>query len=420
MNKNQNSRRGSPYDYVPARRRSRKRNGLAKYGFRIILFLFFFLLVGAVTAGVFFFSLTSTKKPDDIVYVIEIKDEKQNSSLPLPYDVGFFCGQYYFPINKIMEHMGFVLIGDSSELSFFRKESDEYVKFIIGLATAYINGDKYLLPGPTFIDDEGSIYVPLEFLENQFENLNFSIDQKNKNNIALAVGEIEEYCFKIHKAETLAPIEESPDFGSFPIEFKADLSEYEKYFNPPANEAEEYLILINQSHPLDPPDYIAPDLTDLVDTRQDGRAVQQLRYYPAMALEAFLIEARANGFTGITVTSAYRSYAYQSQLFNEEVAAAGSEEAAAVSVARPGQSEHQSGLGVDMHNYNAANQDFGDTPDGKWLAENAHHFGFILRYPKDKTEITGIKYEPWHFRYVGRRAASAIYEQNLCLEEYIN
>jgi len=100
------------------------------------------------------------------------------------------------------------------------------------------------------------------------------------------------------------------------------------------------------------------------------------------------------------------------------VAATGSEEAAAVSVARPGQSEHQSGLGVDMHNAAAANQNFGETPDGIWLAENAHHFGFILRYPADKTDITGIKYEPWHFRYVGRRVAAIIYAGGLCLEEY--
>jgi LAS superfamily LD-carboxypeptidase LdcB len=256
-------------------------------------------------------------------------------------------------------------------------------------------------------------------LENQFDNLSVASDEKDKNKITLDVGEVGEYCFNIRKAENLPPVEESPDFGSLPFEFLADLSAYEKYFEPPADEGAQYAVLINPSNPIEPQDYIPLDLTGLANTRQDGRPVQQLRLYPAMALEAFLIEARANGFSGITVTSAYRSYDYQAQLFAEEPARAGSEEAAAVSVARPGQSEHQSGLGVDIHNYAAANQDFGGTPDGIWLAENAHHFGFILRYPKDKTEITGIKYEPWHFRYVGRRAATKIYVGNLCLEEHL-
>jgi len=426
MNQNQNRRR-SPYDYAPPPRRRppnpKKRKSLAKYGFRIAMFLVFFALVGAVWASLFFLSLVSMKTPGDIVYALtmtEMKNEKPievTSKLPLPRKTGFFGGRHYFPVNKIMENMGFVLVGDKNELGFYRKQSEEELRFEIGSATAYVNGEKYRLPGPVFMEKD-EIYVPLEFLENQFENLSFDRDGKDENKIALEVGEVGERCLKIRKAESLPPVEELPGFGSFPVEFKADLAAYEKYFEAPAAEREQYLVLINPWNPIDPQSYVPPDLTDLADTRQDGRAVQQLRFWPAMALEAFLLEAKANGFAGITVTSAYRSYEYQSQLFSNEVQSAGSEEAAAVSVARPGQSEHQSGLGVDMHNYSAANQDFGATADGIWLAENAHHFGFILRYPKDKTGITGIKYEPWHFRYVGRRAASKIYEENLCLEEY--
>ena len=448
MNNSQNSQNSqnrngpgqrSPYDYAPppgrapaGRRphgprtpRKSKRRNMAKYGFRILLFLFFFALVGALTAGVFFFSLTGMKNPGDIVYAVkmtEMKNDKPSevsSLVPLSRELGFFGGQYYFPVNKIMENMGFVQIGDRDESSFFRKESDEYVKFTTGSLAAYVNGEKYLLPGPVFIDGENNIYVPLEFLENQFGNLSCTRDEKNKDTILIDVGGIEGRCFKIRKAEPVPPVEESPDFGSLPEKFLADLSAYEQYFNPPAREEKEYLVLINQSNPLEEQDYVPPDLTDLADTRQDGRPTQQLRLYPAMALAAFLAEARANGFAGITVTSAYRSFAYQAQLFGEEVTRAGSEAAAAVSVARPGQSEHQSGLGVDIHNQSAANQDFGSTPGGIWLAENAHRFGFILRYPKDKTDITGVKYEPWHFRYVGRRAAVKMYEGNLCLEEFL-
>ena len=85
----------------------------------------------------------------------------------------------------------------------------------------------------------------------------------------------------------------------------------------------------------------------------------------------------------------------------------------------PGASEHQSGLCCDMHNLGAADQAFAKEKVAVWLAENAHKFGFILRYEADKQDITGIHYEPWHFRYVGRYHATKMYEADLCLEEYM-
>ena len=84
----------------------------------------------------------------------------------------------------------------------------------------------------------------------------------------------------------------------------------------------------------------------------------------------------------------------------------------------PGTSEHQTGLCVDMHNLESADVTFADTEAYRWLSENAWKFGYILRYPEDKTGVTGITFEPWHWRYVGRTAAHAIWEGGLCLEEY--
>jgi len=209
-----------------------------------------------------------------------------------------------------------------------------------------------------------------------------------------------------------------------PIQFTADLSAYEAYFVP--ENQYEYIILINKNNSLEK-DYVPPDLVDVADTRKDGRAMQQLRLLPAKALEAFLIESRANGIENITVTSAYRSYAQQESLFNTRVAEqmvvlndqAAAEAEVVKFTAYPGQSEHQSGLCLDMHTLGSAMESFGETPAAIWLAENAHNFGFILRYPKDKTEITGIAYEPWHFRYVGRFHATRMHDLNMCLEEYI-
>jgi LAS superfamily LD-carboxypeptidase LdcB len=209
-----------------------------------------------------------------------------------------------------------------------------------------------------------------------------------------------------------------------PVQFIADLSEYEKYFAPESRD--EYLFLINRNNPVEE-DYIPSDLVDVVDTRQDGRAIQKLKLYPAKALEAFLIEARANGINNITVTSAYRTYAQQEYLFNTRVAnqmaILKDKEAAEAEVnkltAYPGQSEHQSGVCLDMHTLGSALDVFGETPAAIWLAENAHNFGFILRYPADKVHITNVAYEPWHFRYVGGFHASLMHDLKMCLEEYI-
>lgn len=169
------------------------------------------------------------------------------------------------------------------------------------------------------------------------------------------------------------------------------------------------------------------DLTDCGHTRKDGRATQKMREAAAKALQAFLAEGAKNGVTDVTVTSAYRSYSYQDYLFNlyceqNQHSFATREECEKYVLTfstKPGTSEHQSGLCVDMHNIPSAQEYFAEKPEAKWLAENCYRFGFILRYPKDKTEITKITFEPWHFRFVGRDAATEMHELGLCLEEYI-
>lgn len=213
---------------------------------------------------------------------------------------------------------------------------------------------------------------------------------------------------------------EVPEF-----EYLTDISKYEKYIEP--EDRDGYLVLVNYANKLDKDD-TPDDLTDVKDTRDDGRATQQMRLYAAKALEAFLIEARAAGCENVSVTSAYRSYDRQAYLFrvyteNEMLKdpSLTKEEAEAIvhkDTALPGESEHQTGLACDMHNLSSAKPEFGDTFEGKWLAENAWKFGFVLRYPEDKTEITNIVYEAWHFRYVGRYHASQMAHLDMCLEEY--
>lgn len=128
------------------------------------------------------------------------------------------------------------------------------------------------------------------------------------------------------------------------------------------------------------------------------------------------------------IISAYRSYARQSELYNKAVQnymARGmtSTEARALALnttQTPGNSEHQLGNTIDVSNNTDTDHNYQETPEGKWLAENAYKYGFIIRYPSDKAEITRIEYEPWHIRYVGIHHATYMYVNNLCLEEYID
>lgn len=136
-----------------------------------------------------------------------------------------------------------------------------------------------------------------------------------------------------------------------------------------------------------------------------------------VAYSAFLDlkrDAAAAGFN-IELLSGYRSYETQNRLYNNYVATYGQAEADTFS-ARPGTSEHQTGLAMDVGWIDDA---YGDTPSGKWLAANCYKYGFIIRYPKNKENITGYKYEPWHIRYLGTNIAKDVYDSGLCLEEYL-
>jgi zinc D-Ala-D-Ala carboxypeptidase len=144
-----------------------------------------------------------------------------------------------------------------------------------------------------------------------------------------------------------------------------------------------------------------------------------MRKEAAAALEKMFQEAKKNGIELFAV-SGYRSYEYQNSLFQAEVDKVGWDKAVEA-VAVPGQSEHQTGLAMDISSRGEnmlLTAEFGKSKEGKWLTDNAHRFGFILRYPKGKESITGYQYEAWHFRYIGINAATIIFENKWTLEEY--
>lgn len=159
------------------------------------------------------------------------------------------------------------------------------------------------------------------------------------------------------------------------------------------------ILIVNKSYPL-PKDY-RPDNDEL--TSETSNAFEKMR-----------VDAQAEGLN-LYISSGFRSYEYQAQLYQRYADRDGYEKADTYS-ARAGYSEHQTGLAFDL---NTIDDSFANTPEGKWVAENCWKYGFILRYPKGKEAQTGYQYEPWHLRYLGEDMAKKVYDSGLCLEEYL-
>lgn len=172
-------------------------------------------------------------------------------------------------------------------------------------------------------------------------------------------------------------------------------------------------VVINKQHPFNPIDYAPSPLLGV------GNG-QQMRTEAGEAFLRMQADAETAG-APIIATSGYRSYSYQKTVYDGYVAQYGIEETDTFS-ARPGFSEHQTGLVVDIQGGGCSLDNcFADTAQGKWIAANAHNYGFVLRYPSDKTDITGYTYEAWHWRYVGVELATDMHKQGIeTLEEYFD
>lgn len=147
---------------------------------------------------------------------------------------------------------------------------------------------------------------------------------------------------------------------------------------------------------------------------------QTMRDDAAAALEDMFAGAKEEGIQ-LAIVSGYRSYSKQASIYSRKKASQGQEAADRVS-ARPGTSEHQLGLAMDLAKKGSSqlNTGFGKTKEGQWVSANAHKYGFIVRYPQEYEDVTGYMYEPWHVRYVGKELAQEIYESGLPMEIYMS
>lgn len=182
-------------------------------------------------------------------------------------------------------------------------------------------------------------------------------------------------------------------------------------------------VVVNKHRPLQPKTYVPADLVvpDMQLRSNITSDERQVRQVTATALQAMSGAAKKDGNT-LTLESGYRSYDFQVNLYNRYVSEQG-QAVADTQSARPGFSEHQTGLAADLGGITDpgcnVEQCYADTPEGKWLAANAYKYGFIIRYPSGKDSVTGYEYEPWHVRYVGTDLSTEMHNKGIqTLEEF--
>lgn len=191
-------------------------------------------------------------------------------------------------------------------------------------------------------------------------------------------------------------------------------ADYDFYTNiEKTDTSKNYTMIVNKHYALDKdykPEDIVPCSTMYA---YDDNSLREEAY---IAFKRLFNDAKKEGYT-IIINSSYRDYEWQENLFQSYKRDSGLKYADSIA-ARPGHSEHQTGLTIDVATYNTPLAKFEDTEEFKWMSTNAHKYGFILRYPKGKEHITGYDYESWHYRYVGEEIATKVYEENITYDEY--
>ncbi len=421
------------------RRRRAARNFLGRSAVAMVIAL---MLAAVVSVGVLIhFNSAPDGHPSSIVYTCGGKKVRTAAETE-----AYRNGKMYVCFNDLMDYLGLHVIGNADSYKYIfpaeKGEDDsavteDSVVFMDDSRTVYINSRKVTLPAESFIYGE-EVWVSADFISEYMNGITLQADRGTIDIARIVDESLSTETESVYLDVSLTLKAEDPIVspggsndsygeGTMPeIKFSTDLAAYEEYMNP--ENYSEYLTLASVANPLSQ-DYAPTDLTDIINTRADGRAVQQMRLCAAKALEALYIELYAAGYTDVSVMSGYRDYWTQYYLHNMYITdeqtknpALSYDEAKAIVLAysaEPGTSEHQTGLCVDMHNLDSAVTDFANEDAYQWLYENAWKFGFILRYPADKTEITGISFEPWHWRFVGRTAAYEIHSEKLCFEEYL-
>lgn len=319
-------------------------------------------------------------------------------------------------MNALADYCGFEKIVSGSKAT-YRINGTEAI-FENLKSTATVNGFSVEMPAKASIKN-GYCLIPLSTAQDLILGVNFEVAKKTVS-VQLNGSKI----FMIAKPSNIEYIHDEPEYKSA------------------INSTEEYIrILVNKSNPVD--EEFPEDKDSLLEIPGKYRKSETIYLYKTAltALEAMMEDMFSLGYTDIEVTSAYRNFNKQTQLFENYIQSEMNKgysynEALYLAnkySARPEHSEHRTGLSVDfwvpsvmdeLENYGSEGQykndvGFAETEVYTWLLENAWKYGFILRYPDDKVDITGYQYESWHYRFVGIEISSVIQQTGLCYEEYL-
>ncbi len=414
------------------------------FHFRVVLVTFLITSMVMGLLGYMHFWKGSPEVSKKVTYLYG--DEKISG---VSKDHAYCNGVMCVDIIRIADLFGFYTVGDSTRVKFIIPDdvNPQYITIVPGSLYVEVNGTPLVLSAPSRYEGN-SLWVSSEIMECFSGGVNFTSENSGNASIQKVISRDENgkairdaegnltYDKVVLSYEGLQTIE-APDlsliFGDESlgigvgtnVVFNTDLEQYEHYMNPSDSTA--YLILANKQHLL-ASDYVPEGLVDVEGTRADGREIAQLCLYAAKSLEAMFVEMKDAGYTDVTVTEGYVGYQTQVDKFNDLIAHEMSNGLGENDAMRqvlsyfsaPGTNEHQTGLSVDIHNLPEADVSFADEEVFLWLKDNAWKFGYILRYPEGKDDVTGHSFEPWHYRYVGRYAAEKIYKNGITLEEYLN
>lgn len=386
------------------------------------------LIYGAMMLVIFsciFVSIWTTKRSDNTVVTSRINVEEETKKERLR--VINVNNVPYLSISFLERYGEIVHAGDYAARTIYFSDSGDRAVFSMNSAFCTINSVDVNLGNPVVLRD-GEVYLPLSFFKNYVTGI--SITSNGNNYEIAALNDTLGYKIKPTLTTTKIPEEEAGSLLEFATQtpvFLSNLDAYERYMNP--GETTEFLTLVNLKYGISET-FRPADLTGVEDQNAaypGGDYHAKLRLYAAKSLDAMIQEARANGFGGLQATSGYRSYAEQRYRFNtlvtsimstSGVSQAVAEAEAVSTVQKPGYSEYQTGLCADVRFPNDPIDTFKDTEAAKWLADNCYKFGFVVRYPEHKTDSTGMEYQSWHFRYVGRYHAVRMTFLDMSLEEY--
>ncbi len=355
-------------------------------------------------------------------YVIEFNGEVTDSTSIIHNNT------HYVPMRMIFEKMGAAVFYRNSDRQILALSRDgDIIRHTVGECTITVNDEAKEYEHSSILE-KNTTYIPLDMFSVAFYPDGISHDNQKLK--------IQKYMFHSDYHNVIQDVldvcrnsnfyperfqkyinyhEKMPSFSVEEIVFRVNLGLDEPFYENVATIGQPYemLVLVNKYHQL-PSDF---EQYNLVPMSREYTANDGKQYLLAgVAYEKYremADVAKKNGLS-MRVVSAYRTEAYQRGLYNNKVRSTGKVNADRYS-ARPGFSEHQTGLAVDI---NSTKGSFEYTAEFRWLQEHAHEYGFILRYPKGKEWITGYAYEPWHYRYVGVDAAKIIYEEGIAYEEY--